>query len=158
MAERGPLLLTWVLLWAGLAVMLILMRRKASLWVQQDRSLAMTVAMLDRPMTAAAVIILVVSSIVDVQAPTAWFDLINLLLLLTIVLLLFGFSKKPSPDSLPDDSALPAAAAGPALAGWVDRPSSLAARSGVGRHRLHLWFLRTLKSDPGQLPEAWMRR
>ena len=93
-AERGTILLTWVLLWIGLAVTLILMRRKARLWVQHDRSLATTVAMLDRPMTAAAVIILAVANLFDQQAPTAWFDLVNLLLLLTLLLLLFGILAK----------------------------------------------------------------
>ncbi len=136
-AERGPLLLTWLLLWAGLAVMLILMRRKASLWVQQDRSLAMTVAMLDRPMTAAAVIILVVSSIVDVQAPTAWFDTHQSLAAPRHrAPSIRSIGKEPTTDSVPDDPALPAAAAGPALTGRVSRPASLAARPGVGRHRL----------------------
>ena len=157
-AERGPLLLTWVLLWAGLAVMLILMRRKASLWVQQDRSLAMTVAVLDRPMTAAAVIILVVGSIVDVQAPTAWFDIINLLLLLTIVLLLFGILEKnlrPIPYLMIPLFVL-LRLVQLSLAGSVAQRLWLLALALAGI-AFSLWFLRIVKSDPGELSEAWLR-
>ncbi len=155
-AERGPLLLTWLLLWAGLAVMLILMRRKATLWVQQDRSLATTVAVLDRPLAAAAVIILVVGSIVDVQAPTAWFDIINLLLLLTIVLLLFGILEKnlrPIPYlMIPLFLLLRLVQLSPA--GSVAQRLWLLALALAGI-AFSLWFLRILKSDPGELSEAW---
>ena len=157
-AERGPLLLTWLLLWAGLAVMLILMRRKASLWVQQDRSLATTVAVLDRPLAAAAVIILVVGSIVDVQAPTAWFDIINLLLLLTIVLLLFGLLEKnlrPIPY-LMIPLFLLLRLVQLSLAGSVAQRLWLLALALAGI-AFSLWFLRIVKSDPGELSEAWLR-
>ena len=41
-------------------------------------------------LTAAAVLVLSLTSLFDQQAPTAWFDVVNLLLLLTLVLLLFG--------------------------------------------------------------------
>ncbi|RLE30334.1 MAG: hypothetical protein DRJ61_12970 [Acidobacteria bacterium] len=92
-AEQKYPLLTW-LLWFGLAVPLILMRRRAKAWLLQDPSLEATAAMLDRPITAAAVITLVASSIFYEQAPTAWIDVGGLLLLLTVLLLLLGTLSK----------------------------------------------------------------
>lgn len=156
-AERGFFLLTWLLLWAGLAVTLILLRRKAMLWVQQDRSLATTVAVLDRPLAAAAVIILVVGSIVDMQAPTAWFDVINLMLLLTIALLLFrilGKNLRPIPYLMIPLFVLLRLVQLSSVASVTHRLWLLAlALAGI---LFSLWFLRILKSDTGELSEAWL--
>ena len=158
LSERGPLLMTWALLWAGLAVTLILMRRKAALWVQQDKSLATTVATLDRPLTAAAVITLVLISITDVQAPAAWFDLVNLLLILTLTLLLFGLLSKNLRTLpyllIPIFLLLRLAQLSP-VASISQRLSLIVLTfAGIG---LSLWFLRVLKTDPGKLLEAWLR-
>jgi small-conductance mechanosensitive channel len=157
-AERGTILLTWVLLWIGMAVTLILMRRKARLWVQQDRSLATTVAMLDRPMTAAAVIILAVANLFDQQAPTAWFDLVNLLLLLTLLLLLFGILAKalrPLPYLLMAIFVLMRLVQLSPVASLTQRLAMLAL-SLVGI-AFCWWFLRSLRKHPDEVPEAWRR-
>ena len=157
-AERGTILLTWVLLWIGMAVTLILMRRKARLWVQQDRSLATTVAMLDRPMTAAAVIILAVANLFDQQAPTAWFDLVNLLLLLTLLLLLFGILAKalrPLPYLLMAIFVLMRLVQLSPVASLTQRLAMLAL-SLVGI-AFCWWFLRSLEDHPDVVPDAWRR-
>ncbi len=158
LSERGPLLFTWALLWAGLAVTLILMRRKAALWVQQDKSLATTVATLDRPMTAAAVVTLVLINLADMQAPAAWFDLVNLLLILTLTLLLFGLlskSLRPLPYLLIPLFLLLRLAQLSPVASISQRLWLIAlALAGIG---LSLWFLRFLKTDPGDLSEKWLR-
>jgi len=157
-AERGAILLAWVLLWTGLAVTLILMRRKARLWVQQDRSLETTVAILDRPMTAAAVTILAVASLFDQQAPTAWFDLVNLLLLLTLVLLLFGVLAKalrPLPYLLIALFVLMRLVQVSPVASITQRLAMLAlSLAGIG---FCWWFLRSLQKDPDEVPDAWRR-
>ena len=156
--ERGAILLAWVLLWIGLAVALILMRRKATLWVQQDRSLATTVAMLDRPMTAAAVLVLSLVSLFDQQAPTAWFDLVNLLLLLTLVLLLFGVLAKalrPVPYLLMALFVLMRLVQLTPVASITQRWAMLAlSLAGIA---FCWWFLRSLRTHPDQVPEAWRR-
>ena len=157
-AERGTILLTWVLLWIGLAVTLILMRSKARLWVQHDRSLETTVAMLDRPMTAAAVIILAVANLFDQQAPTAWFDLVNLLLLLTLLLLLFGILAKalrPLAYLLIALFVLMRLVQLSPVASVTQRLAMLAlSLAGI---TCCWWLLRSLRKNPDEVPEAWRR-
>lgn len=120
--------------------------------MQQDKSLATTVATLDRPLTAAAVITLVLISITDVQAPAAWFDLVNLLLILTLTLLLFGLLSKNLRTLpyllIPIFLLLRLAQLSP-VASISQRLSLIVLTfAGIG---LSLWFLRVLKTDPGKL-------
>ena len=143
---------------SGLTVALVLMRRTARLWVQQDRSLETTVAVLDRPMTAAGVLVLSLISLFDQQAPTAWFDLVNLLLLLTLLLLLFGILAKalrPLPYLLMALFVLMRLVQLSPFASLTQRLAMLAASlAGIA---CCWWFLRSLRKHPDEVPEAWRR-
>ena len=161
-AERGAPLLVWVLLWAGLAASLILMRRRAKVWVQHDPSLQTEVDILGRPITGAAIIVLVLSYIVEAQAPTAWIDVVNLLLLLTLLLLLLGVLAKGLRAIayllIPLFVLLRAVELFP-VASISHRLVLLAlSLTGIG---CCAWFLRAVRGVPGLLPDArmrWVRR
>lgn len=156
-AERGAPLLTWFLMWAALAVVLIFLRRRAQLWVKQDRSLESAVNMLVRPVAASMVMIIVLSNLIEVQAPAAWFAVSNLVLLLTMLFLLMGILPK-------------ALSLAPYALITLFVFLRLVELSPVGSlaHRLALfvlslagivcsmWFLRALRDDPGELPKVWV--
>jgi small-conductance mechanosensitive channel len=97
-AEQSNRLVRQVVFLALLTVGLFVLRRRAALWVQQDRSLQSTVAILNRPIAAAFIITTLFSELFHPEAPRAWLDLIGLILLLAVLRILPGMvpeSLKP---------------------------------------------------------------
>jgi len=68
-----------------LTVFLLFLRRHASLWVQQDRSLQSVVDLLARPVAAAFIITFLLSEVFNPSAPRAWESLLGFLLLLALL-------------------------------------------------------------------------
>lgn len=142
----------------GTVVGLILLRRKAAFWAQQDKSLQPTVRVLDRPIAAAFVTTLVLGGAVHPQAPSAWKDLLGLILLFALMRIL--------PKMLPR-TLLPGAYL-IALLYFLDRVVKLAPDGNlVNRLALLLlsvvgagvcvWFLRTIDRLGSAVPERWRR-
>ena len=77
-----------------LAVALFFVRRRAALWAQQDRSLQPTVDLLERPLAAAFIVTMLLTDLFHPRAPTAWLDLMSLIILLAILRLLPGMLPK----------------------------------------------------------------
>jgi len=83
-------LTAWLLLWFGLSALLVFAHRNLGLWIRKDPSLESAATLFKRPLAGAAVIVLVIGNLIDLQAPSAWLNLLNLLLLLCVVYLLLG--------------------------------------------------------------------
>jgi small-conductance mechanosensitive channel len=71
-----------------LVVALVVLRRRAVLWAQQDRSLSATVDLLERPLAAAFIVTMLLGGIFHPSAPAAWIDLMGLGILLSLLRLL----------------------------------------------------------------------
>jgi len=71
-----------------LVIALLVLRRRAALWSQQDRSLQPTVDLLDRPFAAAFIVTMLLGEIFHPRSPSAWLDLMALGLLLAVLRLL----------------------------------------------------------------------
>ena len=69
----------------ALAIVLALLRRKAALWAQQDRSLDRTVRVLDRPLSASLIITVLFGDLLHPGAPSAWIDVLGLVLLFALL-------------------------------------------------------------------------
>ncbi len=69
----------------ALAFGLTLLRRKAEFWAQQDRSLDRTVRVLDRPVSAALIITVLLGDLLHPGAPSAWLDVLGLVLLFALL-------------------------------------------------------------------------
>ncbi|MGB5296174.1 MAG: mechanosensitive ion channel domain-containing protein [Thermoanaerobaculia bacterium] len=156
--DEGAPLFTWLFLWLGLAGVLIFYRHRVKGWAQEDPSLGTTVTLLDRPLAAAAVLILVLTNIIEVQAPTAWLDVLDLLLLLTLVFLLLGVLTQAIRPVLylliPFYFLFQVVSLAP-MASPTQR-LSMVALSVVGV-LLCLWSLRLLHDGPRQISAAWRR-
>jgi len=137
---------------------LIFLRRKAALWAQQDKSLTTTVRVLDRPVAAALVITLVLGGLIHPGAPSAWNNLLALILLVALLRIL--------PQMLPR-TLLPGAYL-LAVLFLFDRVVKLAPDGNlVNRLALLLlsmiaagasvWFLRTIDRLGTAVPEGWKR-
>jgi len=87
-AESGDRLLRQGIFLVLLTTGLIFLRRRAALWVQQDRSLTKTVAVLERPLAAAFIVTMFLGQVFHPRAPAAWLDLLGLGLLLALLRLL----------------------------------------------------------------------
>jgi len=99
-AEQWRLLLVWVLMWPALTLLMVVMHRKAEVWVQQDKSLQTAVTLLSRPVSAALVVTTILNVIVQPQAPSAWIDAVGLVLALAVLRLLWDLlpkSMRPAP-------------------------------------------------------------
>ncbi len=72
----------------GLTAGLVLLRRRAVLWAEQDRSLDQTVRILDRPFSAALIITILLGNLLHPGAPSAWLDVLGLVLLVALLRLL----------------------------------------------------------------------
>jgi small-conductance mechanosensitive channel len=73
----------------GLTLILLLwLRRRAHAWSGGDTSLGRTIRVLERPLAAALVVILLLQDVLHPDAPVAWLDLLSLALLLAILRLL----------------------------------------------------------------------
>jgi potassium efflux system protein len=90
MVEEGASVSTWLVLWLGLATLLLYSRPKLQSWAQKDQALQAADLLFARPVAAAAVIILVLGNIIGIQAPAAWLATLNLLLSVSVVYLLLG--------------------------------------------------------------------
>ena len=71
-----------------LVIALLVLRRRAALWAQQDRSLIQTVEILERPLAAAFIVTMLLGNIFHPRAPAAWIDLMGLGILLALLRLL----------------------------------------------------------------------
>jgi len=147
-----------IMLLMGTIVGLIFLRRKAALWAQQDKSLQTTVRILDRPVAAALVMTLVAGGLIHPRAPSAWNDLLALILLVALLRIL--------PQMLPR-TLLPGAYL-LAVLFFFDRVVKLAPDGNlVNRLALLLlsvtaagacvWFLRTIDRLDTAAPVGWSR-
>jgi len=73
-----------------LIIALLVLRRRAVLWAQQDRSLQPTVELLERPLAAAFIVTMLLGEVFHPRAPAAWLDLMGLCILLAVLRLLPG--------------------------------------------------------------------
>jgi small-conductance mechanosensitive channel len=87
-ADRLDRVVGQVLFLVFLAVVLLVLRWRAALWAQQDRSLQPTVDLLERPLAAAFIVTMLLTDLFHPRAPAAWLDLIGLVMLLAILRLL----------------------------------------------------------------------
>ena len=157
-ADEGARLSAWLVLWLVLAALLISLRHRAKVWVQKDPSLDRTVTLFDRPIAAAAVLILALTNIVDVQAPTAWLDVLNLVLVLALLFLLLGVLDKTLHPFLylviPLFFFYQLVSLAP-VASLAHRLAILAL--GLVGIVSCVWFLRVLRDDPDGWTPAWQR-
>jgi uncharacterized membrane protein len=93
-AERFDRIVGQVVFLGLLATALYFLRRRAALWAQQDRSLQATVELLARPLAAAFIVTMLLTDLFHPRAPTAWLDLMSLIILLSILRLLPGMLPK----------------------------------------------------------------
>jgi small-conductance mechanosensitive channel len=71
-----------------LVIGLLFLRRRATLWAQQDRSLQPTIKVLDRPFAAAFIVTMLLGELFHPRAPAAWIDLMGLCILVALLRLL----------------------------------------------------------------------
>jgi small-conductance mechanosensitive channel len=87
-AERNERLLRQAFFLVLFIVVLVVIRRHAALWAQQDRSIQRALEFLDRPVAAALVIVLLFGEIFHPNAPRAWSEFVSFLFLLAVLRLL----------------------------------------------------------------------
>jgi len=87
-ADRLDRIVGQVLFLIFFAIVLLVLRRRAALWAQQDRSLQPTVELLERPLAAAFIVTMLLTDLFHPRAPAAWLDFISLVMLLAILRLL----------------------------------------------------------------------
>jgi small-conductance mechanosensitive channel len=85
---QGRFLVRHVVLLIGLLMLLTVLRRRADLWTGQDASLERTVRLLDRPISASLVITILLADVLYPAAPAAWFEVLGLVLLLSMLRIL----------------------------------------------------------------------
>lgn len=157
-AEEGARLSAWLVLWIALAALLISLRHRSKAWVQKDPSLDRAVSLFDRPIAAAGVLILALTNIVDIQAPSAWLDVLNLVLVLALLFLLLGVLDRSLHPMLylliPLYFFFQLVNLAP-VASLAHRLAILAlGLVGIG---YCVWFLRVLRETADRLPPAWQR-
>ncbi len=156
--EQDGLLFVWLLVWPALIMLMVVMRRKAEVWVQQDPSLQTSVTLLSRPASAALVLTALLNTILEPQAPGVWIDAIGLVVVLAMVRLLLDLLPKalrPVPYlvvllyvlwrivKLAPDGLL------------INRLALLAlAAGGIA---VCVWFIRAMKKDNGVLSKKWQQ-
>jgi potassium efflux system protein len=94
-AEQWRLLLVWMLMWPALILLMVVMHRKAEVWVQQDKSLQTAATLLSRPVSAALVVTTILNVIMQPQAPSTWIDAVGLVSGLAVLRLLWDLLPKP---------------------------------------------------------------
>jgi len=87
-ADRLDRVVGQVLFLIFFAIVLLVLRWRAALWAQQDRSLQPTVDLLERPLAAAFIVTMLLTDLFHPRAPAAWLDFISLVMLLAILRLL----------------------------------------------------------------------
>ena len=157
-SDQRRLLWLWVLIWPALTAFMVVMRRKAEVWAQQDASLKVTVAVLSRPVSAALVLTAMIFTILEPNAPSAWIGFVNLVVVLAVVRLLLNLLPKPL-----------RAAASYVVILLILRQAVKLVPEGFAIYRLALlglaagglaiciWLRRTLKANPDTLPENWRK-
>ena len=157
-SEQRGILLAWVLAWLALALLVVVMRRKAEVWVQQDESLQKAVTLLRRPGSAALIVTALLNVILEPQAPGAWTDVVALVLTLAFLRLL--------PELLPRSLRL---APYFVVLLFVLRRAVKLLPEGFLTYRLALltlavggltacvWLIRALRRDPDSLSGTWHR-
>jgi potassium efflux system protein len=157
-AEQWRLLLVWALMWPALILLMVVMHRKAEVWVQQDKSLQTAATLLSRPVSAALVVTTILNVILQPQAPSAWIDTVGLVSALAVLRLLWELlpkSMRPAPYLV--------------VLLFVLRRLVELAPEGFVIHRLALlalaaggitacvWLIRALRTDPDRLSKTWHR-
>ncbi len=157
-SDQRRLLWLWVLIWPALTAFMVVMRRKAEVWAQQDASLKVTVAVLSRPVSAALFLTAMIFTIFEPNAPSAWIGFVNLVVVLAVVRLLSNLLPKPL-----------RAASSYVVILLILRQAVKMVPEGFAIYRLALlglaaggvaiciWLARTFKSNPQTLPENWKK-
>ena len=141
-----------------LVLALLVLRRRAALWAQQDRSLIQTVEILERPLAAAFIVTMLLGNMFHPRAPAAWIDLMGLGILLALLRLL----PKMLPPSMRSGAYLLA------LVYFLERIMHLApdgnlvnrlallALSLTGAASCH-WLYSKVRDERTKIPDGWMR-
>jgi len=141
-----------------LVIALLVLRRRAALWAQQDRSLIQTVEILERPLAAAFTVTMLLGVIFHPRAPAAWIDLMGLGILLALLRLL----PKMLPPPMRSGAYLLA------LVYFLERITHLApdgnlvnrlallALSLTGATSCH-WLHGKVRDERAKIPDGWMR-
>jgi len=156
--EQQASLLRHVLFLVAIVVALLLLRRRAELWAQQDRSLKATVRVLNRPLAAGLVITFLLGNLLHPRAPSAWIELLSLVLLLALLRLL--------PLMLPQ--GLRPAGYLLAILFFLDQMTQLTPDGNLLNRLVLLllsvtaaaicaWFGRMINRDPPSISEGWLR-
>ena len=158
LGEQGGLLLFWLLMWPALTLLMMVMRRKAEVWAQQDKSLQTTVTLLSRPASSALVVTALFNLILQPQAPSAWVDVVGFVIALAVFRLLLQLLPTSMRSAPPLVVLL--------IVLW--RVVFLVPE-GFFIHRLALlllaaggmaacvWLIRAFQADPGKASKPWYR-
>jgi potassium efflux system protein len=87
-SEQTRFVVRHCVLLIGLVMLLTALRRRADLWIRQDESLEGTVRLLDRPISASLVTTILFADLLYPSAPAAWFEVLGLVLLLSMLRIL----------------------------------------------------------------------
>ena len=154
--QQSEVLFVWLLAWPALALLLVVMHRKAKALAQQDPSLETAVKLLSRPVAAALVVTVILNELLNLRAPAAWIGTLSLMLVLAVLRL--------APVLVPKGQRLGLFLV--ALLYLLQQAAQLAPE-GFAIHRLALlalaavgiatcvWLLRALQADPGNLSKSW---
>ena len=156
--EQQATVLRHFLFLVAIVTVLLLLRKRAELWAQQDRSLKATVRVLDRPVAAGLVITILLGRLLHPGAPSAWIDILGLILLLALLRLL--------PLMLPQ--ALRPAGYLLAILFFLDQVTQLTPDGNllnrlallllsVTAAAVSVWFGRKIDHDPPSISEGWLR-
>ncbi len=88
LSEQKVRLLKYLFALLSLAGGILLLRRRARIWVEQDPDLTQAAALLNRPLAAGITITALVLALTDSSAPNAWDAALGLILLFAVVRLL----------------------------------------------------------------------
>jgi len=157
-ADQASDLLAWLLMWPALILLMVVMRRKAEVWVQQDKSLQKAVTLLSRPVSAAFLVTALLNVLLQPQAPGAWTDTVAVALVLAVLRVLPGLlpkSMRLAPYFVVLIFALRRAVE-LAPEGLVIYRLVLLALA-AGGIAACVWLIRALRRDPDSLSETWHR-
>jgi small-conductance mechanosensitive channel len=157
-AEQWSLLLVWAVMWPALILLMVVMHRKAEVWVQQDKSLLTAVTLLSRPVSAALVVTTILNVILQPQAPSAWIDAVGLVLAVAVLRLLRDLlpkSMRPAPFFVVLLFVLRRLVE-LAPEGFVIRRLALLALA-VGGIAACVWLIHALRANPERPSRTWHR-
>jgi potassium efflux system protein len=157
-AEQASDLLVWLLMWPALILLMVVMHRKAEVWVQQDKKLQKAVTLLSRPVSAALLVTALLNVLLQPQAPGAWTDTVAVALALAVLRVLPGLlpkSMRLAPYFVVLIFVLQRAVE-LAPEGFVIYRLVLLALAASGIAAC-VWLIRALRRDPDNLSENWHR-